>query len=68
MIASMNLTNNITSTSGSRDISMPIVHNILINPMIIQSIFKNIQWWSIYNIIWQAIPDIGYSKHPWSLI
>jgi len=47
----MNLTNNITSTSGSRDISMPIVHSILINPMIIQSIFKNIQWWSIYNII-----------------
>ena len=39
----MNLTKNITSTSGSRDISMPIVHNILINPMIIQSIFKNIQ-------------------------
>ena len=30
----MNLTNNTTSTSGSRDISMPIVHNILINPMI----------------------------------
>jgi len=39
----MNLTNNITSTSGSRDISMPIAHSILINPMIIQSIFKNIQ-------------------------
>ena len=37
-----NLTENITSASVSRDISMPVIYNVLMYPMFINSFFKYI--------------------------